>query len=566
MARPKSPPKDDLTNVFEQRAEYLSAIQLKKWTPKTERDSAIVAKLLSPGAKLLIGPRGSGKSTLLRTAYFEAMASSQSLAVYVNYANSLALEPLFHRQANALQIFRQWLLCKIIVATLAAFDDLKTAPPKRLLAIAHDAKDFVLGFESGGIPQLPDETLSPQFVTDLLEGWCDDAGLNRCILLMDDAAHAFSPEQQREFFEVFRGLRSRRVAGKAAVYPGITTYSANFHAGHDAELIEVWSKCDQYYLESMREVVKLRLPEALQSHLESKTELVNLLALASFGLPRGFLNMLSYAFGIEEGAAAASPTRRRAHEAIEEHAESVRALFTSLRAKLPRFTNFVEAGIKLEAELQEVLKGFNKLKEEPEAKTNVVAIKEPIDAKFERVLNMLEYAGVVRAERRVSRGVKGSFRRYSLHNAVVVAENVLSLGKSYSIKSLVTALATTSAHAFARTNPAGLLGKDFEATCTLNLPNCTKCGSARFSEEQRFCMKCGAELASASLYEELLRAKVENLPLTKKKLQGIRECTDLDTIQDILIDDDKQTLLDVPYIGPVWAARIRTLAEEFISV
>jgi hypothetical protein len=54
---------------------------------------------------------------------------------------------------------------------------------------------------------------------------------------MDDAAHAFSQKQQGEFFEVFRELRSRRVACKAAVYPGVTSYSPNMQVGHEAELL-----------------------------------------------------------------------------------------------------------------------------------------------------------------------------------------------------------------------------------------------------------------------------------------------------------------------------------------
>src|SRR3954462_13805274 len=101
----KQPPDVELASVFEQRAEHLSENELRTWTAYTERDRAIIDKLLGPGAKLLIGPRGSGKSTLLRSAYYQALESKSCLAVYVNYAHSLALEPLFHRQANALQIF-----------------------------------------------------------------------------------------------------------------------------------------------------------------------------------------------------------------------------------------------------------------------------------------------------------------------------------------------------------------------------------------------------------------------------------------------------------------------------
>lgn len=553
-------------NVFEQRAEHLSAEELASWTALSERDNAIVQKLLAPGARLLIGPRGSGKSTLIRTAYFRGIEARQVLPVYVNYTNSLTLEPLFHRQANALQIFRQWLLFKIVRSTKAAISLMGYEVPEQLRSLASQAKNFIGGFESGAVPELPAHALSPSELTDLLEDWCDEVGISRCVLLMDDAAHAFSQEQQREFFEVFRALRSRRISAKAAVYPGVMTYSPNFHVGHDADVIEVWSRCDTEYIGAMREVMKRRFPKRLRDLFAGKEELVDLLALASFGLPRGFINMISAAVGVEDEAPLKSPTRRMSEAAIQEHAESVRALFLTLRAKLPRLVKFVDGGIKLEDAVSSALRSYNAAQVAPTDKTNVIAIREPIGPKFERVLNMLEYAGVVRAEGRVSRGEKGRFRRYSLHNAIVVAENVLALGKSSSVMSLTLSLADTGAHAFARSSPSALLGSEFETECGLELPNCPACGAARLAEEQKFCMKCGKELPSASLYEELLRAKLEALGLTKKRLKRIRDNSTIDTVQDILLDDDKQALLSIPYVGPVWAARIRTLAEEFVGV
>lgn len=557
---------EKLASVFEQRAEHLSADELKTWTAYTDRDRAIVAKLLGAGAKLLIGPRGSGKSTLLRSAFFEAIEDRGCLAVYVNYAHSLALEPLFHRQANALQIFRQWLLFKIVSGVKQVYKILKVEMPSDLRSLASDAEGLIRGFESRSVPSLPESPLTPQLLGEALERWTDHLDMGRCVLLLDDAAHAFSPEQQREFFEVFRGLRSRRVAGKAAVYPGITSYSPNFHVGHDAEVIEVWAKPDTEYLQSMRSVTQRRLPVSLREQLKGKDDVVNLLALASFGLPRGFLNMLSQVFGIDEAEGAETPTRRRADIAVADHADSVRALFTTLRSKLPRFGNFVEEGLALETSALEALRSYNQRKSAPRDKTNVIAIREPFGPKFERVLNMLEYAGVLRSEGTVSRGEKGRFRRFTLHNASIIGRNALSLGKSYSVRAVVEALTSGTSHDFVRTTPAALLGADFEERCVLNLPSCTKCGTARIAEEQRFCMKCGAELGLASVYEELLRAEINELPLTKNKLSGIQKHTKLKTVQDLLLDDETQSLLKVPYIGPVWARRIRTIAEEFVSV
>ncbi|HID99083.1 MAG TPA: hypothetical protein EYP59_02185 [Thiotrichaceae bacterium] len=92
-------------NIFEERAENLSKQELMTWSVETAQDQNIIKKLQGTGTKLLSGPRGSGKSTLLRKAYFSLLDSGKILPVYVNYSQSLALEPLFHNHANALQIF-----------------------------------------------------------------------------------------------------------------------------------------------------------------------------------------------------------------------------------------------------------------------------------------------------------------------------------------------------------------------------------------------------------------------------------------------------------------------------
>ena len=133
MCASNGQPEDlDLTSVFEERAENLSKEELLRWTTYTSHDEENVTKLMGPGTKLLTGPRGSGKSTLLKTAYFRLLENRAALPVYVNYSKSLALEPMFHRSANALQLFRQWVLFKIIVATSESHDLLGVQVPKKL--------------------------------------------------------------------------------------------------------------------------------------------------------------------------------------------------------------------------------------------------------------------------------------------------------------------------------------------------------------------------------------------------------------------------------------------------
>jgi hypothetical protein len=555
-----------LASVFEERAEHLSRTELQRWTAYTPKDESIVEKLMGPGAKLVIGPRGCGKSTLLRTAYYKLCESRDALPVYVNYARSLALEPLFHKRANALELFRQWLVMKVVVGVHAGLTEMQIPIPSNLEQRFASGRALIRQLEVGRPPDSLPDALAPSDLLVLLETWAEGTGLRRCVLLLDDAAHAFSPEQQREFFEVFRELRSRRVSCKAAVYPGITSYSPNFHVGHEAELLQAWYRADtQEYLASMRQMVERRLPETLRAKLEGREELVDFLALAAFGLPRGFLNMLSQLLSVDEGTSA-NPTRQRAERAVQDHAESVRNIFRALSSKLPRFRHFVATGRDLEAAIVKTLRIYNGLQGTNRGKSPVIAIEEPLGPDMERMLNMLEYAGVVRRQSPISRGVKGRFQRYSIHHAMLISENALSLGKSYPVSAVIEALTQQDAHAFARTKGTALLGENFEKRCKLDLPPCAKCSTPRTAEEQHFCMKCGAELTNASVYEELLRAPLEQLPITRKKVIGIKKHTNLKTVQDVLLDDEKQSLRKVPYIGPVWSARIRTYAEEFVSV
>jgi hypothetical protein len=383
---------------------------------------------------------------------------------------------------------------------------------------------------------------------------------------MDDAAHAFSPEQQRDFFEVFRALRSRYVAAKAAVYPGITSYSPYFHVGHEAELLEAWYSPDSDdFLNTMRDVAKNRLPESLYAKFEGKTEIIDYLALASAGLPRGYLNMLSFVLGVEEHSAT-RPTRRKAEQAVALHAVSVRGIFMALQDKLPRFKNFVQVGMELQRSVAKALREFNTAKPPGKEKATVVAIADPISAELSRILGMAEYAGMLRQVGTVSRGIKGVFHRYSLHHAIILDENSLALGKSYALEDAVRSLSNSSAHAFVRTQAHGLLGTDYQQRCVLDLAPCQRCGNPRVTADARYCVKCGAELHDVSIYEELVNSPIDKLPLTRNKLSGLKKYSSIRTVQDVLLDEETREVRKVPYVGPVWAARIRNAAQEYVSV
>ena len=163
-----------LASVFEERAEHLTANEIDAWSVNSTNDQRVLKKLRGPGAKLLIGPRGCGKSMLLRRAYYQIARDGNALPAYVNYAKSLALEPLFHTHANALEMFRQWVLYKIVVGISEAFTDLAETPDPELARLASDGQDLVRTLERGHEPPHTTPALAPsQLVRQRYEvsGW-----------------------------------------------------------------------------------------------------------------------------------------------------------------------------------------------------------------------------------------------------------------------------------------------------------------------------------------------------------------------------------------------------------
>jgi hypothetical protein len=68
------------------------------------------------------------------------------------------------------------------------------------------------------------------------------------------------------------------------------------------------------------------------------------------------------------------------------------------------------------------------------------------------------------------------------------------------------------------------------------------------------------------VYEELLNAPIDRLPLTERKIADLKKHTTIRTVQDVILDEESRLIRSVPWVGPVWAKRIHNAAEEFASV
>lgn len=104
----------------------------------------------------------------------------------------------------------------------------------------------------------------------LIEDLCEELEIERIVLLFDEACHNFIPLQQREFFTLFRDLRSAYICCKAAVYPGISSFGT-FQKFHDATVRKVERDIlEDNYVENMRDIIKKQTDKEVYKNLKSK--------------------------------------------------------------------------------------------------------------------------------------------------------------------------------------------------------------------------------------------------------------------------------------------------------
>lgn len=559
-------------NLFVEQAEYLDRESFEAWTTEHPDEEQILRKLTQTGAKLVVGPRGSGKTTLLLKAFHRMLGdpNSSALPVYVNFKSSLKLEPLYKTNANAVYWFNQWLLLKIYQGLLSTLADLNIIVPPDLRLSKH-AVDRLTGQLELGQTELGE---APSLDITALESDVDRilsvVGKVRCVLLLDDAAHAFSPEQQRDFFDFFRQVKSRTISPKAAIYPGVTVYSSTFHVGHDAEEIDIWLKPHTPgYTGFMSSLLEKRLPQDVFRALARDMVLLQLVCYASFGMPRALLNMVRTFYrdtsSNEEISYEVLYNRTHVLRAIKDVFENTLSVYGSLKVKLPLYAAFISTGERLFDRAIELIKTYNKVK--PVDRQSVsVAIQRPVPAELSKVLGFFQYSGLLMPRGEVSRGEKGVFELYSIHYAGLIERNALMARRSVNVSDFVEAFEKRHPHEFTRVNPRTLIGTtELGAAFPLSLPPCQVCKTPRVNEAAKFCLNCGAQLKSVSVFESIVSRGIEELPLTERRVATIKEHSRIRTIKDILMDHENRELRGVPRVGPIWAKRIYAYAEEYIA-
>ena len=291
------------------RTEDLRLDEIRAYFVETTRDRRIVDSLKAPNPVILEGSRGTGKSFLLRVAegeLLDTLTNDRVLPVYLSFAKSSLIHTCDAQQ------FHHWMLAKLssrIIRTLYKTGQLINSPKGLSILAAGPvsfagvqtqidaiSKTYEESYKSPGTIVSNEGIPSVDTLKEALEDICEDLDIRRVALFIDEAAHIFRPEQQRQFFTLFRDLRSPHISCNAAVYPGVTAYGPTFQVAHDATVLEINRNVhDEDYRESMWDIVAKQADSELLATIERQRENFFALAYAVSGNPRLLLKTVGRA-------------------------------------------------------------------------------------------------------------------------------------------------------------------------------------------------------------------------------------------------------------------------------
>ncbi len=282
---------------FYLRTESIKQEDILNLSVLNDNDNDIISALISAEPCLLEGSRGTGKSFLMRIAELKIETDKKnSVAIFVSFNISSLVNT-----TDSLQ-FYHWMLAKTLKALL------NTLRKKGLVVSKHsacllsndesesendlekDLKNIVKAFESSykGNSTINLETLPDiEDVKDAIEYICKDNDLERVYIFFDEAAHVFRPEQQRQFFSLYKDLRSPYITCNAAIYPGVTYFGDSFEPIHDC----IFKKLDRSikdhdYVEYFKNIVFNQSDAVLKDAINNNFTLFITLALSCGGNPR----------------------------------------------------------------------------------------------------------------------------------------------------------------------------------------------------------------------------------------------------------------------------------------
>lgn len=525
---------------FFYRTEALRVDEIKEYFVETSEDRKILQELKGHNPVLLVGSRGVGKSFLFRVAeaeLLEELTEKNVLPVYITFRKS----SLIHTDNE--QQFHNWMLSKIcneILRTLRKSGRLSFMPSgisvlsgqSGQLSFSEKSKIESISEqfeESWKNPKTHVDTQVVPTVDDLINGIediCSEIGIRRIAIFIDEAAHIFLPEQQRQFFTLFRDLRSPYLTCHAAIYPGVTVFGETFEPIHDATVIPLYRNIqDENFISNMREIViKQTEDSSILKAISRQGENFAILAYASTGNPRHLLKTVAQSSKLNSTSINTVIREYYRTEIWAEHSK--------LAEKYPGHRALIDWGREfIETEVLSSFKGKNDYSlQRGEKTTSFFWVNRDTPQPVKEALRLLQYSGVVLEH---SDGIK-------VTRSKIGTRFLVNLGCLFAEESTPTVQAFKIAKNITPRNPTEYGNNySFYEPLLSQVPD--------FKE---------ANMTEALLKQ--LENPIDDLDLSSWEISTIKSLG-LNTIGDIL-NATESKLQSAPYVGEKRARRIKNVA------
>lgn len=414
---------------------------------ETSQDREVIEKLKSVSPIILVGSRGVGKSFLMKVAEEElnlGFNTDKILPVYLTFSKS----SLIH--SSDPQQFTHWMLsliCTKIIRQLRRKGQLANVPhsinvigggsySEDSLKIEEVVKGYEDSWKNPGerIPLAPIPTIDD--FKDAVQEICEDLDIRRINLLIDEAAHIFRPEQQRQFFTLFRDLRSPYISCNAAVYPGVTSYGDVFQYTQDATFININRDIlSSSYIDRMREIVEKQVESGskLLNEMSKNRNNFETLAYAASGNPRFLLKSISRTPNVSASQINEAIREFYKVELLAEHS-NLSEKYPGQKGLIDWGRNFVENV--LLPELQKKNTGYLQSDKQTSC---FIWVHRDIPQTVKEAFRLLEYTGIIQEH---GKGIKSSMSevgtRYLINLGCLFSQEASPSSTSLSIARSIT--------------------------------------------------------------------------------------------------------------------------------
>jgi hypothetical protein len=524
---------------FIYRTEELKSDEILKYFVETKEDRSYLEALKGRNPVVLVGGRGVGKSFLLRVAENELLSKfeiDRILPIYVTFNKSSLI------CAKGQNQFQHWMLARIctnIIRTLKKMGLLSVRPGSLSILtgdtntgnqtenskIEKIAKAFEDSYKNPGVAIDIKGLPTVEDFKDAIEDLSIELKIDRFIILIDEAAHIFLPQQQRDFFTLFRDLRSPYITCNAAVYPGVTYFGETFQPSHDANMLTLNRNImSNEYLKNMREIVEKQADSTVIRDIERNGENFNVLAYASSGNPRILLKTLSRAIKVNSNEVNKTIREFYRTEIWSEHS-GLSEKYVGHRKLIDWGRTFIEEKVLPE------LQNKNKKYIEDRRKTSCFFwIHRDAPQVVKEALRILAYTGIVSEH---SPGIKGS-------RSEIGTRYLVNLGCLFALEAVPTATA-------------------FQIGKNLNIKLMTEYGvNHAYYQDLLSNVPNFKEIDMSDNLKEQLSKSINVLDITDWQKQKLIEL-ELDTIGKVLSEKEAK-LREAYYVGEIRSRRMRNAA------